>query len=61
MATNLRELPSRLTVVHNNKKGNVAIDQIRAIDKSRIISFLGKLSTSEVHKCKKIILETFVA
>ncbi len=38
----------------------IAIDQIRAIDKSRVLKKFDRLSKSEIHKCKNIIRETFV-
>jgi len=38
----------------------IAIDQIRTIDKSRIIKKFDRLSKSEIKKCEDIIRETFV-
>jgi mRNA interferase MazF len=60
MTTNLKKYPTRIQVKHNNKKGMVAIDQIRTIDKSRIIKKFDRLTKSEIEKCKDIIRETFV-
>lgn len=60
MTTNLKKYPTRIAVQHNNKKGMVAIDQIRAIDKSRIIKKFDQLKKSEIQKCKEVIRETFV-
>ena len=60
MTTNLKKYPTRIQVKHNNKKGMVAIDQIRTIDKSRIIKKFDRLTKSEIGKCKDIIRETFV-
>jgi len=60
MTTNLKKYPTRIQVKHNNKKGMVAIDQIRTIDKSRIIKKFDQLTKSEIQKCKEIIRETFV-
>ncbi|WP_445735532.1 type II toxin-antitoxin system PemK/MazF family toxin [Mariniflexile sp.] len=60
IATNLQKYPTRIEVVHNNKKGMVAIDQIRTIDKTRIIKKFDRLAKSEIQKCKDIIRETFV-
>ncbi len=60
MTTNLKKYPTRIQVIHNNKKGMVAIDQIRTIDKSRIIKKFDRLTKSEIQKCKDIIQETFV-
>ena len=60
MTTNLKKYPTRIQVKHNNKKGMVAIDQIRTIDKSRIIKKFDQLTKSEIQKCKEIIRETYV-
>ena len=60
MTTNLKRYPTRIEVKHNDKKGMIAIDQIRTIDKSRIIKKFDQLSKSEIQKCKDIIRETFV-
>jgi mRNA interferase MazF len=60
MTTNLKKYPTRIQVEHNNKKGMVAIDQIRTIDKSRIIKKFDRLTKSEIKKTKDIIRETFV-
>lgn len=37
MTTNLKKYPTRIQIENNAKKGMVAIDQIRTIDKSHII------------------------
>jgi mRNA interferase MazF len=60
MTTNLKNYPTRIKVKHNGKKGMIAIDQIRTIDKSRIIKEFDQLTKSEIQKCKDIIRETFV-
>ena len=38
----------------------IAIDQIRTIDKKRIIKLLGKLNQTEIKTTKEVIKETFV-
>ena len=60
MTSTSRPYPTRVPIVHNNKKGSAAIDQIRTIDKTRIIKVLGKISKEEVKNCKSVIRETFV-
>ena len=56
----VKKNPTRVSVEHNNKKGMIVIDQIRTVDKKRIIKTLDNLSKSEIKKCKGIIKETFV-
>jgi mRNA interferase MazF len=60
MTTTIKNYPTRVSIEHNGKKGAAAIDQIRTIDKSRIIKILGSISKKEIAKCKNILRETFV-
>lgn len=60
MTTKSHTYPTRVEVKHNNKSGWVVFDQIRTIDKSRIIKPLGGLTDKEIAVCKSIIKETFV-
>lgn len=60
MTTNLNNYPTRFMVKHNNKKGMVVIDQIRTIDKVRIVKVFDCLTKPEIKQCKAIIKETFV-
>ena len=60
MTTNLKRYPTRVAVEHDEKKGMIVIDQIRTVDKVRILKVLGKLTKSEIKECKQFIKETFV-
>ena len=60
MTTNLKKYPTRVSVRHNGKNGMIAIDQIRTVDKARIIRVFEKLTKSEIEKCKAVLKETFV-
>lgn len=60
MTTNLNDYPTRVKVQHDGKKGMIAIDQIRTVDKSRIIKILGTLNSTEIANCKEVIKETYV-
>ena len=60
MTTNLKRYPTRVSVEHDGKKGMIVIDQIRTVDKVRILKVLGKLAKSEIKECKQVIKETFV-
>ncbi len=60
MTTNLKKYPTRISIKSNDKKGMIAIDQIRTIDKQRIIKVFDSLRKSEVRKCKEVLKETFV-
>ena len=60
MTSSLKEYPTRIPVNYNDKKGMIAIDQIRTVDKKRIIKLLGNLSKTEIKMTKEVIKETFV-
>ena len=60
MTSSSRNYPTRIEVFHNNQKGWVVIDQIRTIDKSRVIKAFGHLSVKEIKLCKQVIKETLV-
>ena len=60
MTTSSRKYPTRVEVKHNGKTGWIAIDQIRTIDKVRVIKTLGTLNKSEILEVKSVIKETFV-
>ncbi len=60
MTTTSRRYPTRIKVKHDKKIGWIVIDQIRTIDKQRIIKVLGSLSKIEIKELKSVIKETFV-
>jgi mRNA interferase MazF len=60
MTTSSENYPTRVEIKHNNKMGWVVLDQIRTIDKQRIIKELGHLSIPEIKEVKAVIKETFV-
>jgi mRNA interferase MazF len=55
-----KDYPTRIKIKQNNKDGWIVIDQIRTIDKQRIIKVLDKISEKEIEKIKLVIKETFV-
>jgi mRNA interferase MazF len=60
MTTQSRNYPTRVEIKHNEQIGWVVLDQIRTIDKQRILKILGKLADKEIIATKNIIRETFV-
>ncbi len=60
MTTNIKEYPTRVKVNHDGKIGMVVIDQIRTVDKTRILKVFGKLTKIEIQQCKEIIKNIFV-
>jgi mRNA interferase MazF len=60
MTSQSKKYPTRVGVKHNGQIGWVVIDQIRTIDKQRIIKILGELADKEIIEVKNTIRETFV-
>jgi len=60
MTTSSKNYPTRIEVKHDNKIGWIVLDQIRTIDKQRILRQLGRLSKPEIKEVKSIIKEIFV-
>lgn len=60
MTTSSKNYPSRIEIKHNGKIGWIVIDQIRTVDKKRIIKVLGEMAKPEIKEVKSVIKETFV-
>ena len=60
MTTSSKNYPTRVEIKHEKKTGWIVVDQIRTIDKHRIIKSLGKLSRSEIMEVKSVLKETFI-
>ena len=60
MTTKSGNYPSRIKITHKNKTSWIVIDQIRTIDKQRVIKSLGKLKPADIIKTRSVIREMFV-
>ena len=60
MTSSGKKYPSRVKVSHNKQQGWIVLDQIRTIDKARIIKTFASLSEKEIGECKDVIREMFV-
>jgi len=60
MTTTSKNYPTRVEIKHENKLGWIVLDQVRTIDKQRILKNLGRLSKPEIKEVKSILKETFV-
>lgn len=52
--------PSRVEIKNLHTTGWIVIDQIRTVDRKRILKCMEKLGMGEIKKVKDIIRETFV-
>jgi len=61
MTTASKNYPTRVPVEHDKKKGWIVLDQVRTIDKQRIIKKLDNLNEKEIQKVKLILKEMLVS
>lgn len=60
MTTSSKKYPTRVRTKHDNKAGWIVLDQIRTIDRQRIIKTFGVLQDSEIKELKSILRETYI-
>jgi mRNA interferase MazF len=60
LTTNTRRYPWRVPSAFQGKKGMIALDQIRSIDKGRVLKRLGKARSPIVRDVKTVIDEMLV-
>ena len=60
MTTSSRTYPTRVEVKHNKTKGWVVLDQIRCVDRTRIVKAYDSLTEKEITKVKAVMQETYV-
>jgi mRNA interferase MazF len=60
MTSSSKKYPTRVEINHDNKKGWIVLDQIRTVDRKRIIKNIGSLTENETLKVKSILRETYV-
>jgi|SRR6185312_3110120 len=60
MTSSSKPYPSRVGIKHKISKGWVALDQIRTIDRMRIVKRFEMLTEKEIEKVKIVMKEIFV-
>ncbi len=55
-----KSYPTRIEISANKTKGWIVLDQLRTIDRQRIIKKLDHLSSSNIVKLKSVLKEIFV-
>lgn len=60
MTTLIRNYPTRVPITFQGKKGSIVLDQIRTVDRSRLIQKLGASDPKTNQKIKKVIKEMLV-
>jgi mRNA interferase MazF len=59
MTTKSRDYPSRVTCQFEGKDGQIVLDQIRTVDKSRLVKKLGKITATTQDEVLAVLMEMF--
>ncbi|GMV76999.1 MAG: hypothetical protein AMXMBFR79_01350 [Chitinophagaceae bacterium] len=60
LTSSSKTYPTRVEIKQPKTKGWIVLDQIRTVDRTRIIKILGNLTTTEIEAVKTVIMETYV-
>src|SRR5690606_31108806 len=60
LTSSSKSYPTRIEIKQEKTKGWIVLDQIRSIDRMRIVKKLGTLTEREIEKIKFVIKETYV-
>ena len=61
MTTKGRKYPTRVSCSFQGKPGQIILDQIRTVDKKRLVKQIGTISKSSQEKTLRILQEMFAA
>jgi len=60
MTSNTNAYPWRVAIKFQGKHGTIAVDQIRTIDKSRMMKHMGSLKTKEIQAFKHVLQQMLI-
>lgn len=59
MTTTCKSYPTRIPVTFSRKKGYIVLDQLRTVDKTRLVQFLGIVDKKTASEVLNILQEMF--
>ncbi len=59
MTTKGRNYPTRIAITFKRKKGQIVLDQIRTVDKARLVKHLGKIDAKTATRVLAVLQEMF--
>ena len=59
MTTTYKNYPTRVNCFFKNQKGQLALDQIRSVDKIRLVKKLGIIDEAICRKVSKVLVDIF--
>jgi len=60
MTTKSHDYPSRIPVTFQDKQGWIVLDQIRTVDKRRLIKRIGKIDAGTIARVKTVLSEMLI-
>lgn len=59
LTSTIKNYPTRLEIAFQNRQSSIALDQIRTVDKSRLLKQLGTIKAEEYQSVADILIEMF--
>ncbi len=59
MTTKGRNYPTRIPITFSGKKGRIVLDQMRTVDKARLVKKLGKIEKTTQKRVLALLREMF--
>ena len=59
ITSTIKNYPTRLVITWQNKQSSLALDQIRTVDKSRLVKQLGRVTSEEYQAVANILIAMF--
>ena len=59
MTSAIRRFPTRVPIVHAGKTGEVVLDQLRTVDRSRLLKKLGNTTPKTAEAISDVLVEMF--
>ncbi|MDC7127152.1 MAG: type II toxin-antitoxin system PemK/MazF family toxin [Spirochaetales bacterium] len=60
MTTKSHPYPTRIPITFDNKEGWIVLDQIRTVDRARLLKRIGKINSKEINMVKNILKEMLI-
>ena len=60
MTSTVKGYPTRVEINFGGKNGEIVLDQIKTVDKKRIIKLLGNIEKKDIKEIKRVIKEMLV-
>jgi mRNA interferase MazF len=60
MTTTVRAYPTRVNLTFKGKTGQIALDQLRAVDRQRLVRKLGAIPSKSAAEVSRLLVEMFI-